>query len=69
MYCNQVCLTIKVKFNSKGTMYAPDVKKCNSCDTFVKVTPETIKCPCCNSRLRIKARSVRQRAKRNPKRY
>jgi len=55
--CNKICLTYKVKKNSKNQSFyeIEGARYCQHCTIFIKW--ESSHCPCCGYRLRSRPRS------------
>jgi len=53
--CRGVCVEYESHKTEKGKKYYEGRKRCSFCELFVKTNE--IRCPCCNTVLRTKART------------
>ena len=55
--CKRICLTIKAPVVNNAKRYRPGVKRCGSCGGGIFIKTIKHRCPCCNERLRSKAKN------------
>jgi DNA-directed RNA polymerase subunit RPC12/RpoP len=56
--CKGICQRFAAKRPWHGYRYAAGQRPCTVCNIFVEVSgTETIRCPCCNNKLRISSRN------------
>jgi rRNA maturation endonuclease Nob1 len=54
-HCNAICKKYVAKLPETGGRYANGQKRCNVCDEYIFWDGNF--CPCCGSRLRLRARN------------
>ncbi len=55
--CQGTCHRYKAKWSARQDRYANGQKRCNTCEIFVQW--DGYFCPCCNTQLRTRPRSVK----------
>lgn len=55
--CRRYCLKIKAPVINNEKRYRPGVKRCGSCGGGIFIKTKLFRCPCCNERLRAKAKN------------
>ncbi|MGD8431444.1 MAG: hypothetical protein PVG23_02600 [Nitrosopumilaceae archaeon] len=53
--CKGLCIDFKVRRFEGGLRYQNGVKWCRACSRFVQTT--LVRCTCCNSKLRVRAKN------------
>jgi predicted RNA-binding Zn-ribbon protein involved in translation (DUF1610 family) len=62
MKCRGICHRFAAKKPSHGYRYAVGQRPCTVCDIFIDAKGiDTVRCPCCNNKLRISSRNKRCR--------
>ena len=57
--CTGVCVSLKSTRVTTSKKYERGQKRCTLCDIFMETMK--LRCPCCNAKLRTKARSNKKR--------
>lgn len=63
MVCNNLCSKYKDRKISGVGRYVRGVKRCQTCEIFIKW--QGLWCPCCNMRLRTKPRNLKYKKRLN----
>nr|WP_255430865.1 hypothetical protein [Candidatus Nitrosopumilus sp. SW] len=59
MQCRGTCLQLKTNHITTSQKYEKGQKRCTLCAVFMETI--NIRCPCCNAKLRTRARSNKKR--------
>ena len=55
--CRRICLDIKAPVENNAKRYRKGVKRCGNCGGGIFIVTDKYRCPCCNERLRAKAKN------------
>lgn len=55
--CRRICLTIRAPVQNNSKRYKKGVKRCGNCGSGIFIKTTKHRCPCCNERLRSKAKN------------
>lgn len=55
--CRRICIDIKAPVENNAKRYRQGVKRCGNCGGGIFIVTDKYRCPCCNERLRAKAKN------------
>ncbi len=59
--CRRKCVEIKAPVENNAARYRPGVKRCGNCGGGIFILTKKYRCPCCNERLRSKAKNSKNK--------